>query len=94
MELKFDIPKEVSLVTRTLNDAGFEAYLVGGCVRDLILGHTPRDWDVATNATPQQIQELFEELLEKMKCCRQEVETFSTDDYLYLQFCRGIYIDL
>ena len=40
---------------------GFEAYLVGGCVRDLLLGREPKDWDITTNARPEQIQALFEE---------------------------------
>ncbi|MBI3633236.1 MAG: HD domain-containing protein [Candidatus Vogelbacteria bacterium] len=53
------IPKEVSRVTETLQKAGFEAYLVGGCVRDLIIGREPKDWDVTTNAKPEQIQTLF-----------------------------------
>lgn len=56
---KFVIPKEVSVVSATLESAGFEAYLVGGCVRDLILQKTPKDWDFTTNATPEQIQEVF-----------------------------------
>ena len=55
----FNIPKEVSRVTETLENAGFEAYLVGGCVRDLFLGKTPKDWDVTTNANPEQIKGLF-----------------------------------
>ncbi len=55
----FNIPKEVSHVTNTLKNANFEAFLVGGCVRDLILGRTPKDWDVTTNATPDQIIALF-----------------------------------
>ena len=42
-----------------LNDAGYEAYLVGGCVRDLLLGHEPKDFDVATNASPEQVNRLF-----------------------------------
>jgi len=54
------IPKEVSHVTDTLKKAGFEAYLVGGCVRDLLMDRTPKDWDVTTNAKPQQIMALFE----------------------------------
>lgn len=53
------IPKEVSHVTETLEKAGFEAYLVGGCTRDLLLGRKPKDWDVTTNATPEQIIALF-----------------------------------
>ncbi|MDD2935540.1 MAG: HD domain-containing protein [Candidatus Pacebacteria bacterium] len=58
--MRFDIPKEVSAVVETLNKADFEAYLVGGCVRDLILNKEPKDWDVTTNAKPEQIQEIFE----------------------------------
>lgn len=56
---KFDIPKEVTYVTKTLKDAGFEAYLVGGCVRDLFMGRKPKDWDITTNAVPEQIIPLF-----------------------------------
>lgn len=48
----------VEVVTR-LQDAGFAAYLVGGCVRDLLLGHEPKDFDVATSATPEEVRELF-----------------------------------
>ena len=55
------IPKEIRTVTETLEKGGFESYLVGGCVRDLLLNRTPKDWDVTTNANPEQIQELFEE---------------------------------
>lgn len=47
------------MVTDTLTRAGFEAYLVGGCVRDILLGRTPKDWDVTTNANPLEIQKLF-----------------------------------
>ena len=46
-------------VTDTLQQAGFSAFVVGGAVRDLLLGKTPKDFDVATNATPEQIRELF-----------------------------------
>ncbi len=54
-----DIPRFVSHVTKTLQDSGYEAYLVGGCVRDLLLGKTPKDWDVTTNARPEQIEAVF-----------------------------------
>lgn len=53
------IPPEVSRITETLEKAGFEAYLVGGCTRDLILKKKPKDWDVTTNATPEEIIKLF-----------------------------------
>jgi len=42
-----------------LNGAGFDAYLVGGCIRDALLGKMPKDFDVATNATPEQVRDLF-----------------------------------
>lgn len=53
------IPKEVSQVTFSLEKGGFEAYLVGGCVRDLLMGREPKDWDITTNAKPEQIIGLF-----------------------------------
>jgi len=58
--LQSQIPKEVSRITETLAKAGFEAWIVGGCVRDLLLGRKPKDWDITTNANPEQIQGLFE----------------------------------
>ena len=53
------IPEEVSRITETLQKAGFEAYLVGGCVRDLLMDKSLKDWDVTTNAKPEQIIGLF-----------------------------------
>jgi len=55
-----DIPEFVTRVTKTLQNGGFEAFLVGGCVRDLILGRKPKDWDITTNAKPDEIISLFE----------------------------------
>lgn len=57
--MRFAVPLEISRVTASLRDAGYEAYLVGGCVRDLLLNRAPKDWDVTTNATPEQIQTVF-----------------------------------
>jgi poly(A) polymerase len=48
-------------IVQTLRQRGFQGYLVGGCVRDLLLGREPKDYDVATNATPQQVMEIFSE---------------------------------
>lgn len=59
--MKFRIPKEVHAVAEKLLEATFEAYLVGGCVRDLLLEQAPKDWDIATNARPEEIQKLFPE---------------------------------
>src|ERR1700741_2137197 len=48
-------------IVQTLRQRGFQAYLVGGCVRDLLLGREPKDYDVATNATPVQVMDIFPE---------------------------------
>ncbi len=48
-------------IVQTLRQQGFHAYLVGGCVRDLLLGREPKDYDVATNATPEQVMKIFPE---------------------------------
>src|SRR3974377_1951676 len=48
-------------IVRTLRERGFQAYLVGGCGRDLLLGREPKDYDVATDATPQQVMATFPE---------------------------------
>lgn len=53
------IPEYVKNALETLRNAGFECFIVGGCVRDLILGREPKDWDITTNATPEQIIALF-----------------------------------
>ena len=55
------IPLVVRSINETLEKAGFEAYLVGGCVRDLMLGKIPKDWDFTTTAHPEQIRALFPE---------------------------------
>ena len=54
-----NISSEVKNILTKLQLSGFEAYAVGGCVRDLLLGRKPQDWDVATNALPEQIQQIF-----------------------------------
>ena len=48
-------------IVETLRHRGFAAYFVGGCVRDFLLGREPKDYDVATSATPQQVMEIFPE---------------------------------
>jgi tRNA nucleotidyltransferase (CCA-adding enzyme) len=53
------IPEYVENIMRELEGAKYEAYLVGGCVRDLIMGKKPYDWDITTNAKPEEIQKLF-----------------------------------
>ncbi|WP_409968568.1 HD domain-containing protein [Bengtsoniella intestinalis] len=53
------IPQQVQRVLQSLENAGFEAWCVGGCVRDLLLGRTPQDWDVTTSALPEQVMAVF-----------------------------------
>jgi poly(A) polymerase/tRNA nucleotidyltransferase (CCA-adding enzyme) len=53
------IPDETKKVLKTLTNKGFESYIVGGCVRDLLRKKQPTDWDVTTNATPKDIQKIF-----------------------------------
>jgi tRNA nucleotidyltransferase (CCA-adding enzyme) len=59
MIVRSEIPKEVQHVADTLESRGFEAYLVGGCVRDLFIGKQPKDWDITTDARPTEIESLF-----------------------------------
>lgn len=55
----FSIPKEISHVAQTIESAGYEAYLIGGCVRDLLRSVQPKDWDITTSAKPEEIIALF-----------------------------------
>lgn len=57
--MTMELPRDVSLIINTLENAGYEAYAVGGCVRDTILGREPQDWDITTSAKPEQIKKLF-----------------------------------
>lgn len=53
------IPEEPKRLMQILIDAGYEAFVVGGCVRDSLIGRTPHDWDICTNALPDQMKEVF-----------------------------------
>lgn len=57
--MRIAIPEKANYIIKTLTDAGFEAYVVGGCVRDSILGREPEDWDITTSARPEQTKRLF-----------------------------------
>ncbi|HYC83512.1 MAG TPA: HD domain-containing protein [Candidatus Paceibacterota bacterium] len=59
MKIKLETPAAVSQITKTLTNQGFSAYIVGGSVRDLLLNRPPKDWDVTTNAKPEEIVSLF-----------------------------------
>ncbi len=57
--MQINLPKNVRIIIEQLNSKGFEAYAVGGCVRDSLLGRTPNDWDITTSATPLEIKSVF-----------------------------------
>lgn len=61
MKFKINIPKDVNELIHTLQNNGHSAYIVGGCVRDSILGRTPHDWDICTSATPSEMLEIFKD---------------------------------
>lgn len=58
-EIRITIPIKAQYIIDTIIAAGYEAYVVGGCVRDSVLGREPQDWDITTSAKPEQVKELF-----------------------------------
>ncbi len=76
------IPKEVSQILEKLKEAGFEAYIVGGCVRDLVMDQTPKDWDVTTNARPEEVQKIFPDSFYENNFGTVGVKTGSEDEML------------
>lgn len=59
IKMRLTIPSKAETILRKLEENGYEAYVVGGCVRDSIMGRKPDDWDITTSARPEQVKELF-----------------------------------
>lgn len=57
--MRITLPEKVKFIIKTITEAGYEAYVVGGCVRDSILGRVPGDWDITTSAKPHEVKALF-----------------------------------
>ena len=57
--MKINLPEKVLMIINNLQFHGYEAYAVGGCVRDSILARQPEDWDITTSARPQEIKRIF-----------------------------------
>ncbi len=57
--MRIALPENVSMIIRKLNEHGFEAYAVGGCIRDSVMGRNPHDWDITTSARPLQVKAIF-----------------------------------
>ena len=62
--MRIDFPQNVNFIIDTLYEHGFEAYAVGGCVRDSLLGRTPQDWDITTSAKPAQVKAIFDHTID------------------------------
>lgn len=83
------IPQQAEFIIDTLEEHGFEAYVVGGCVRDTLLGREPGDWDITTNARPEQVKQLFRRTIDTgiehgtvtvmLDKCGYEVTTYRID---------------
>ncbi len=58
-EIKIELPAKVNYILKLLWEKGYEAYIVGGCVRDSILGRKPEDWDITTSAKPEEVKRIF-----------------------------------
>ena len=58
------LPKNVKKIIHVLEEHGFQAYAVGGCIRDSLLGRTPHDWDITTSALPEQVKDLFKKTVD------------------------------
>jgi len=80
--MKFNIPREVKDVARNLEKGGYKAYLVGGCVRDLLINRQPKDWDIATDAEPKEIQRIFPESVYENEFGTVGIKTESADEKL------------
>ena len=76
------LPQEIKQAIGQLEKAGFESYLVGGCVRDLFLSKEPKDWDITTKAQPKEIQKIFPESFYQNKFGTVTIKTESQNPLL------------
>jgi poly(A) polymerase/tRNA nucleotidyltransferase (CCA-adding enzyme) len=77
-----EFPKEILEITEKLKETGYQAYLVGGCVRDFLLDKKPKDWDITTNAKPEEIQKIFPDSVYENQFGTVGVKTKSDDPTL------------
>jgi hypothetical protein len=59
MVMSIKLPSDVEYILETLVNHGHEAYIVGGCIRDILMGKEPKDWDLATSALPEEVIRMF-----------------------------------
>lgn len=77
-----EIPKQIKLIIKQLEKSGYQAYVVGGCVRDFLLNVKPKDWDITTNAKPEEIRKIFTKTFYQNKFLTVTVQTESKDPCL------------
>jgi len=82
IKFRASIPKEIILVADRLAANGYQTYLVGGCVRDLLMNREPKDWDITTDAKPEEIQKIFPNNIYENKFGTVAVKTDSDDERL------------
>ena len=76
--MKIALPRKVMMIIKNLQLHGYEAYAVGGCVRDSILARRPKDLDITTSARPEEVKKLFRRTvdtglnMERLPCCLEE----------------------
>jgi len=81
-KFKINIPDEILEIGEKFQNNNFQAYLVGGCVRDILLAHKPKDWDIATDAKPEEIQKIFPNSIYENQFGTVGVKTDSKDENL------------
>ncbi len=80
--MKFNIPSEILGIAKKLQTDGYQTYLVGGCVRDILFGRKPKDWDIATDAKPEEIQKIFPDSVYENQFGTVGIKTDSEDEEL------------
>ncbi len=80
--MKFNIPSEILGIAKKLQTDGYQTYLVGGCVRDILFGRKPKDWDITTDAKPEEIQKIFPDSVYENQFGTVGIKTGSEDERL------------
>lgn len=60
IKFELDVPQDIKLIHKVFKDNGFQLFIVGGSIRDALLDKTPKDWDLATDAIPDRVEEMME----------------------------------
>ena len=89
--MHIDLPQNVNFIIDRLYEHGFEAYAVGGCVRDSLLGRKPQDWDITTSAKPDQVKTIFNHTIEEKMLGTEAEGCMNSEDPVNLSTGNFIY---